>query len=151
MNMLFLLLSLPCAGLQSATKPFEPFVWGLELPVRDVAAAALSYADGLGFHVLSSGGEVARLEKDGLTLVLEVAAGATKVGPQRSRPGSVSLTLTSSRGRIAPRQSACLSARPGHGSVLAIELARDWGTIIGRAKSGGKPANSWTHSRVVNA
>jgi len=45
-------------------------VWGVELPVTDVAAAERRYADGLGFRTVLGGGEVARLEKDGLALVL---------------------------------------------------------------------------------
>jgi len=67
-----LLLTLFLAGptIQSEQPSFEPSVWGLELPVRDVGAAERAYAEGLGFRVLHSGGEVARLEKDGLVLVL---------------------------------------------------------------------------------
>jgi hypothetical protein len=55
---------------QAGPPAFEPCVWGLELPVRDVSAAARAYADGFGFRVIASGGEWARLEKDGLALVL---------------------------------------------------------------------------------
>lgn len=50
--------------------PFRPSVYGLELPVRDVRAAERAYVEGLGFRSLYSGGELARLEKDGLELVL---------------------------------------------------------------------------------
>src|SRR5262245_6833587 len=50
--------------------PFVPAVWGLELPVRDVAAAERRYVEGLGFRACFAGGELARLEKDGLALVL---------------------------------------------------------------------------------
>src|SRR5688572_8100350 len=50
--------------------PFVPAVWGLELPVRDVAAAERRYVEGLGFRACFAGGELARLEKDMLALVL---------------------------------------------------------------------------------
>lgn len=48
----------------------RPAIYALELPVRDVRAAEQAYATGLGFRVVYSGGELARLEKDGLELVL---------------------------------------------------------------------------------
>lgn len=55
---------------QDPGSAFAPAVWGLELPVRDVAAAERGYTAGLGFRARLSGGEFARLEKDGLALVL---------------------------------------------------------------------------------
>lgn len=58
------------APLQAPAPAFRPAIHGLELPVRDVRAAERAYAAGFGFRVLYSGGELARLEKDGLELVL---------------------------------------------------------------------------------
>lgn len=55
---------------QAPAPAFQPSVYGLELPVRDVRAAERAYVDGLGFRALVSGGEMARLVKDGLELVL---------------------------------------------------------------------------------
>ena len=48
----------------------EPSVFGLELPVSDVARSAASYEQAFGFELVFHGGEIARLEKDGLVLVL---------------------------------------------------------------------------------
>ena len=45
-------------------------VFGLELPVRDVAAAERVYSEAFGFRSSGNTGELARLEKDGLALVL---------------------------------------------------------------------------------
>ncbi len=64
------LVSQPSPSPQSDPPGFVPSVWGLELPVRDVATTGRAYVEGLGFRMLASGGELARLEKDGLTLVL---------------------------------------------------------------------------------
>jgi hypothetical protein len=95
MNALFLLSLSP--ALQTSQPPFEPSVWGLELPVRDVATAARAYVDGLDFGLVQSGGEVARLEKDGLCLVLvrsdappapEGAAGVHLTRGARPRAGA---------------------------------------------------------------
>jgi hypothetical protein len=86
MHATFLLL-LSTVPFQSGERAFEPSVWGLELPVRDVAAAARAYADGLGFRALASGGEWARLEKDGLSLVLSRSDAA------RAEPGTASVYL----------------------------------------------------------
>jgi predicted enzyme related to lactoylglutathione lyase/catechol 2,3-dioxygenase-like lactoylglutathione lyase family enzyme len=55
---------------QAAAAGFEPAVFGLELPVSDVASAERAYADAFGFASVLSGGELARLEKDGLALLL---------------------------------------------------------------------------------
>ena len=49
---------------------FRPAVFGLELPVHDVAATERAYTAAFGFAPVLSGGEVARLAKDGLALVL---------------------------------------------------------------------------------
>src|SRR5262245_50748000 len=74
----------PPAPLQDAAV-FEPSVWGLELPVSDVAAAERAYRTAFGFESLVSAGEHARLVKDGLALVLvrsnapRAAAGAANV------------------------------------------------------------------------
>lgn len=79
-----LLLALSFSG---DTESFRPSVFGLELPVADVAAAELAYELGLGFRRVFSGGEVARLEKDGLTLVL------TRSTAAREPAGSASVHL----------------------------------------------------------
>jgi predicted enzyme related to lactoylglutathione lyase len=50
-------------------------VYGLELPVADIGAAERAYREAFGFQSTFSGGEVARLEKDGLVLVLTRARG----------------------------------------------------------------------------
>jgi catechol 2,3-dioxygenase-like lactoylglutathione lyase family enzyme len=70
---------------QAPASGFEPAVFGLELPVADVAAAERAYAAAFGFEVVLSGGELARLEKDGLALLLvrsdapRAAEGAARV------------------------------------------------------------------------
>ena len=58
------------AALQESVPALQPSVFGLELPVRDVRASERAYVEGLGFRSLYSGGELARLAKDGLELVL---------------------------------------------------------------------------------
>ena len=68
--LLFALVLSALLSLQDPATPFRPSVYGLELPVRDVRAAERAYVDGLGFRAVYSGGELARLEKDGLALVL---------------------------------------------------------------------------------
>ena len=67
---LLALVSIACPAPEAEPRPFEPSVWGLELPVRDVAATSRAYAEAFGFRELQGGGETARLEKDGLALVL---------------------------------------------------------------------------------
>jgi len=67
---------LSAALLAPRTPPaLELRVFGLELAVGDVDAAAARYAAGLDFHVVLAGGEVALLERNGLTLVLVRASG----------------------------------------------------------------------------
>jgi hypothetical protein len=73
MSHLFALLASAAASAvstQEAAPRFEPAVFGLELPVRDVRAAERAYVQAFGFRARHSGGEMACLEKDGLTLVL---------------------------------------------------------------------------------
>jgi hypothetical protein len=65
-----LALLLASISTQAPAAAFEPAVFGLELPVSDVAAAERAYAEAFGFMPVLSGGEVARLEKDGLALLL---------------------------------------------------------------------------------
>ena len=58
---------------QASGAPPAPAVWGLELPVADVGAAQRAYAEAFGFQVRVASGEHARLEKDGLVLVLSAS------------------------------------------------------------------------------
>jgi len=81
------LLALALVPANDPADAFRPAVFGLELPVSDVAAAERAYALGLGFTRVLSGGEVARLEKDGLTLVL------TRSTAAREPAGSASVHL----------------------------------------------------------
>src|ERR1700752_4876377 len=57
---------------------FAPSVFGLELPVKDVAVAERLYREAFGFHTQFQWGEVARLEKDGLALVLAAPPAANE-------------------------------------------------------------------------
>jgi hypothetical protein len=68
--LLSLALSLTLALSEDPPHAFVPSVFGLELPATDVRAAERAYAEGFGFRVLVASGESARLEKDGLVLVL---------------------------------------------------------------------------------
>jgi hypothetical protein len=61
-----------------ATADFAPAVFGLELPVKDVVAAERLYREAFGFASVFQGGEVARLELDGLALVLVASPAANE-------------------------------------------------------------------------
>jgi predicted enzyme related to lactoylglutathione lyase len=98
-----LLLLSHLAPLQAAPV-FEPSVFGLELPVRDVAAAERAYAQGFGFRVLASGGELARLEKDGLTLVL------SRSDAPPAAPGTASVHLNLEAGDLDAAIERALAA-----------------------------------------
>jgi predicted enzyme related to lactoylglutathione lyase len=107
-------------------------VHGLELPVRDVAAAARLYREAFDFETRYFGGEVARLEKDGVTLLL--VAGSS---PEGATPGSAVVSLN--------LQTADLT--------VATELARTAGFLceeprsiaIGRACSLRDPDGNEVH------
>ena len=64
-------------------------VFGLELPVRDVASAERVYCEAFGFQRSGNTGELARLEKDGLALVLV----RTTAGPAPEGAADVHLNL----------------------------------------------------------
>ncbi|HEX6884103.1 MAG TPA: VOC family protein [Planctomycetota bacterium] len=127
----------PSTLAQQEAPAFAPAVWGLELPVADVQAAARLYSDGLGFRVRSASGEHARLEKDGLALVLvasrapaapEGAAAvylnleARDLGPALERALAAGFTCDDPEPRAIPIGHALTLRDPQSHAVNLIDL-----------------------------
>ena len=101
MTMILAVLSL--LGSLGERPPIE--VHGLELPVGDVAASERLYREAFGFETRFHGGELARLEKDGVTLLLVASRDL-----RRGAPGSAVVTMTLETADLAGATEAAEAA-----------------------------------------